>query len=227
MDHMIEVMGEAQFEEMAQRFISDIRLEVRAVKDETSLQEVTELWQEAVRLLLEHGIQEDELTEGGTETFQPWYWKKPVGQYTTRRILVKATEYRRLQLALESLEPLKQFKKGRTTIAIDMKQPEFENSSEARAEALVAAYKDAEAKAGRLASAMGRKLCGVICLSEGGQAIRHSGFAGDEDWWGDSSRFSSGGMILMAGGAASDTTTELPKPTRTIFLRCRVRFAIE
>jgi len=228
MERYIEVIGEGQYIETASRFIAEVTVEVRAGKDETAIREVAELWAESLASLRESGITESEIVEGGTDFRRPWYWKKQVGQNAARKIILKVSDFGRLNLALEKLEPLQSRNKERKSISVDMRQPEFDNSSDAKSSALAEAFQDAMAKASRLASAMNCKLGQPIHIEEGGWAKRGSGFSGDEDWGGDYSRFAmGGGIMLAAGGAAAEPEPDLQRPTRSIFIKCRVRFGIE
>lgn len=109
-----------------------------------------------------------------------------------------------------------------------MRQPEFEPSDEAKATALKDAFLDAERKAKGLAGQIGCALGRVLSVEEGGWAKRSSGFSGDPDWGGDYSRFAAAGAVLMAAGptAAEAPEIELQRPTRSIFVKCRVRFEL-
>ena len=229
MDRYIEVIGEGQYTEMASRFIADVTVEVRAGKDETALREVAELCAEALTSLRESGIADAEIVEGGTDFRRPWYWKKQVGQNAARKIILKVSDFSRLNLALEKLEPLQSRNKERKSIIVQMRQPEFDNTVEAKGIALAEAFQDSKAKALRLATAMNCKLGRPIHLEEGSWAKRNSGFSGDEDWGGDYSRFAMGGGVVLAaaGAAAGEPEPELQKPTRVIFIKCRVRFGLE
>lgn len=229
MDRYIEVIGEGSFHETAARFIVAVQFEVRAAKDETALREVSELANSAIALLREAGLNDEEITEGGTELYQPWYRKKQVGQNSSRNVILKVADYGRLIHALELLEPLQIKNKERKTISIDMRQPEFAETADAHANALTAAFADAKAKAIKLVSAMNCRLGSPLQVEEGGLAKRNSGFSRDEDWWGDNSRFGMGGSIMLAApnDGPSEPAPDLQRPTRTIFVKCRVRFAIE
>jgi uncharacterized protein YggE len=229
MDRYIEVIGEGEFLETAARFVAQVTLEVRAAKDETALQEVADLWVEALVRLRESGINDDEIVEGGTDYHRPWYWKKKVGQTATRKIILKVTDFGRLSRALADLEPLQSRHKERKTIAIDMRPPEFATSSDAKSLALAAAFDDAKIKASRLAASMDCHLGQPIHIEEGGWSKRNSGFSGDYDWGGDDDRFGHSPVMMMGGGSTfedSEPMPELQRPTRTIFVKCRVRFAI-
>jgi uncharacterized protein YggE len=229
MERYIEVTGEGQMLESASRFIAEITLEVRAVKDETALRETSELLSEAIAILREAGIDDQEIVEGGTDFYRPWYWKKQVGQTAARKIMLKVTDFNRLNAALAKLEPLQSRHKERKTISIDMRQPEFADSGEAKAAALTQAFQDAQTKATQLANAMHCRLGKPIYVEEGSWAKRNSGFSGDSDWGGDDARFAWGGGMLMAAGAGAlaEAEPELQRPTRTIFIKCRVRFGLE
>ena len=229
MDRYIEVIGEGQFIETASRFIAEMTLEVRAAKDETALKEVAELCDEALAIIRGAGITEDEIVEGGTDFRRPWYWKRKVGQNAARKVILKVSDFGKLNRALEELESLQSRNKERKTISIEMRQPEFEDSTEGKAAALSHAYADAATKASRLAAKMGCDLGQPIQFEEGGWSKRNSGFSGDEDWWGDNSRFGAGSGVVMVAGASAATDgpePELQRPTRTIFVKCRIRFAI-
>jgi uncharacterized protein YggE len=228
MERYIEVIGEGEFVETASRFIAQITLAVRAARDETALAESSEFCAQVLAVLRESGIADDEIVEGGMDFFQPWYWKKQVGQNAIRKIILKVTDFNRLNAALEKLEPLQSRNKERKTISIDMRQPEFDDTSEAKASVLAQAFEDAKAKATRLATAMNCTLGQPIHAEEGSWSKRNSGFSGDGDWWGDDSRFApAGGMMMMAGGTLSEAEPELQRPTRTVLVKCRVRFGIE
>lgn len=227
MDRYIEVIGEGQFIETATKFIAEVMLEVRAAKDETAMRELGEFCAEALAILREAGILDEEFVEGGADFHRPWYWKKKVGQSAVRKIILKVSDIDRLHRALEQLEPLQSRNKERKTISIEMRQPVFENSDEAKSAVLAQAFQDAKAKASRLAAAMGCTLGQPIEAEEGGWSKRNSGFSGDEDWWGDQPRFGGGGgIVMMAGAAAAEPAPTPQRPTRTIFVKCRVRFAI-
>ncbi|MBS0209465.1 MAG: SIMPL domain-containing protein [Planctomycetes bacterium] len=232
MKRYIEVIGEGKFVEAASKFVAALNLEVRAAKDETAFRELSELAGEVLAALRDAKITDEEIVEGGTDLHQPWYWKKKVGQTASRRIILKVADFSRLNRALEQLEPIQSRNKERKTIAVDMRQPEFESTDDSDALVLANAFADAKQKAERLAAAMGCELGKPISVEEGGQTKRNSGFSGDEDWGGDSSRFGYG-AIMMAGpaagaGAAFEPTEEreLQRPTRTIYVKCRVKFAI-
>lgn len=231
MERYVEVIGEGEFVETAARFVADVVLEVRAAKDETAVRELAELWSAALTSLREAGIRDDELVEGGTDVHHPWYWKKQVGQNVSRKIRLKVADFSRLNGALDRLEPLQSRHMDRKTISVDMRQPEFEDPDGARSLVLARAYQDARTKAARLAGAMNCILGEPIHVEEGGWSKRNSGFSGDEDWGGDSSRYGWGGIVLAAPAAAGGTSggsppPELQRPSRMIFVKCRVRFAI-
>lgn len=228
MDRYIEVIGEGRFEETAARFLAEVTLEVRAAKEETALREVGELREEALAVLRSTGLDDTEFVEGGLDVHRPWHWKKQVGQTATRKLLLKVEDFGRLSHALERLEPLQSRDRDRKTVSVQMRQPEFADETNGKATALTEAFTEARVKASRLAAAMNGRLGEVLSVEEGKQAKRNSGFAGDEDWNGDDSRFAmSGGVMLAAAGADSEPEPTLQRPTRTIYVTCRVRFALE
>lgn len=224
----IEVTGEGCFTEIANRFIAEVTAEVRAAKKETVLNEVREFWTEVIASLRENRIADTEISEGGVDCFRPWYWHKKPGQTGTRKVILKVSEFERLNTALEALEPLRASERRSLTVAF--KQPEFDSSSEAKSNALSAAFSDALAKAKTLAHQMGVNLAEVIRVEEGRISRRRSGFSGDNDWYGDDDRFGGyGGAVMLAasdstGGEDSEYTPA--DPTRDIWVKCRVRFSI-
>ena len=141
----IEVTGEGCFTETASRYVADVSVEVRAAKKETVLEEVREFWTAAVASLRENGIADSEIAEGGIDYFRPWYWRKKPGQTGTRKIIRKVPDFDRLNTAMEALEPLRSGE--RRSLTVDLKQPEFDSSSDAKSNALSAAFGDAKTKA--------------------------------------------------------------------------------
>lgn len=229
MERYVEVIGEGEFEEKAARFIAHVSFEVRAAKDETAFREVAELANEGITILREAGILDTELTEGGADYRRPWYWKKQVGQTASRKVILKVTDFARLNSALELLEPLQSRNKECKTISVEMRAPEFEDSSDSKSSVLAKAFADAQAKATKLATAMACSLGPPLQVEEGGWSKRNSGFAGDDDWNGDAGRFGGGFAMVMAqpAGAAAEPAIELARPTRTIFVKCRARFELQ
>ena len=227
MERYIEITGEGSYTEDAARFVTEVSVEVRAAKKERAFEETNDFLQEIVQTLVASGIESSEIVEGGASYFRPWYLRKKAGQTAVRKVILKVTELPRLYSALEALEPLR--KVERRSLDIHMRQPEFESSSTAKAAALKAAFTDAKAKASELAAEMGCELGPVIQVEEGRSARRSSGFSGDEDWWGDSDRFAGGGLAVAVGGdaGAGEEAAALENPTRTIWVRCRVRFQID
>ena len=224
----IEVTGEGCFTETASCFLAEISVEVRAAKKETVLEEVRTFWDSAVACLRENGIADSEIVEGGIDYFRPWYWRKKPGQTGTRKIILKVTDFDRLNSALEALEPLRTGE--RRSLTVELKQPEFDTDSAAKSAALSAAFEDAKTKAEALAEKIGATLGETLRVEEGRTARRQSGFSGDDDWYGDGDRFGGyGGAVVLAapGGAGDDDDDFTPAdPTRDIWVKCRVRFSI-
>ncbi len=228
-ERYIEVTGEGCFAEKAVRYVAEISIELRAAKKETVLDEVRELWTAVIALLRENGIADSEIVEGGIEYFRPWYWRKKPGQTGTRKIILKVSDFDRLNTALESLEPL--VSGERRSLTVNLKQPEFDSTLHAKSNALSAAFCDARTKAETLAQKMGVRLGDVLSVEEGRTARRRSGFNGDDDWYGDGDRFGGHGnaVVLAAGTGAGDEDDEFSPadPTREIWIICRVRFSIK
>lgn len=223
----IEVTGEGVFRETASCYIAEVTARVRAARNETALEEIGEFWMAVVASLRENGISAEEVIEGGIDYLEPWYWRKKPGQTGSRRIIVKVPDFARLNGALVALEPLGLGE--RRSLTVTLKQPEFESSAEVKSNALSAAFRDAKVKAERLAAQMGCDIGDVLRIEEGPTARRRSGFRGDEDWNGDGDRFGGDGFVTMAaaGGCVGEKDEPtLGDPTRDLWVRCRVRFAI-
>lgn len=226
-DRYIEVVGEGRFDEHVASFIASITVQVRSAKDDTSLDEVDEMWRAVVSTLRQAGITDEEIVEGGTSYFHPWYWKKKPGQRAVRKVLLKVRDFSRMNSALAEIEPLQAGE--RKSITVNMRQPEFDASVEEKSAAFDSAFAEARSKATRLAQLAGVELGPVVHIEEGRSARRASGFLGDEDWGGDSDRFglTTGGVVMAASGGLDDQSEfNLQTATRSVFVRCRVRFEI-
>ncbi len=149
----VEVTGEGSFTETASRFVAEVLIEARTARKETVFDEVHKLWEAAVSSLRNHGIDDSEIVEGGIDYFHPWYWRRMPGQTGTRTIILKVVDFERLNAALESLGPLRVA--GRRSLAVNLKQPEFDSTTDAKSAALAAAFDEAKTKAQRLAKTMG------------------------------------------------------------------------
>lgn len=224
----IEVTGEGSFIENASCFVAEVTVEVRAAKKDTVLEEVGQFWTATIASLRENGIADSEIAEGGIDLFRPWYSRKKPGQVGSRKIILRVEQFDRLNSALEAIEPLRAGE--RRSLSVDLKQPEFDSTSDAKTRALSAAFIDARAKAESLSQQMGVRLGEVLRVEEGRTAHRRSGFSGDEDWYGDGDRFgdAGGAIVLAAGGCAEELDEFTPSnPTRDIWVKCRVRFSIK
>jgi uncharacterized protein YggE len=227
MDRYIEVIGEGQYVEQAARFVAEIAIEARATKQQTAVDGTGDLWQSVLAALDESGIEDDEVVEGGTDLYEPWFWRKKAGSAAIRKIILKVADFERLNRALGLLEPLQ--KAGRKSITIDMRQPEFDATAESKTGALKLAYVEARQKATQLVEEMDATLGKVVHVEEGQWSKRASGFSGDADWWGDSGRFGpAAGGVAIAGAPGEDESQPigLQNPTRTIYVKCRVRFEL-
>ena len=227
MERYIEIIGEGSYVEEAALFVADVSVEVRAAQKETAFDEANEFAKEVIRTLMLSGIEQEELVEAGSGYFRPWYLRKKAGKTAVRKVTLKVPDLSRLYAALEAIEPLR--KVERRSLDVHMRQPVFETSSDAKAAALKDAFNEAKYKGLELANEMGCDLGPVIYFEEGRSSRRSSGFSGDADWWGDSDRFS-GGAVMVA--AAREATTDdddgitLQSPTRSIWVKCLVRFQI-
>lgn len=226
-DRYIEVVGEGRFEERPSRFVAAITVQVRAGKGAAALDELDEFWRAVVSTLRQAGLTDDEIVEGGTSYFHPWYSKKKSERFGVRKVILKVRDFGRMNAALAELEPLQSGE--RKSIAVNMRQPDFDAGVEEKAAAFESAFAEAHSKAARLAQLAGVELGPVIHIEEGRSGRRGSGFSGDEDWGGDSDRFgpSTGVVMLGAPGSADDESEfNLQTATRSVFVKCRVRFEI-
>jgi hypothetical protein len=219
MDSYIEVVGFAPLIEQVTEYRADLSLSVRAAQAESALAEAGELRDQCIRTLKEAGLSSEELSEGGSTTWRPWFWKKKPGQETAYKILVSCAEAKRLYVALDALQPV--FENQRYTLSVSMLEPRFSASNEGKAAAQRAAIADARRKADTIAGEANIALASIVQVEELSVATGRSGAYGDETWLG----------APVAGGAASFSENdagfqELDSAKRTSSVRYRVRFAI-
>lgn len=222
MDHYIDVVGHAEYIEQATTFRADLDLSVRAAKDETALAEVAELRQNCLRALLASGIRPAEMTEGGGQAWQPWYWRKKekVGQEASLRVLLEVDDMARLQRGLAALEPL--FGSVRRTLSVSMRRPEFAAADGARRRAEQAAIADARALAEALAATAAVRIVGVAQVEQLDVLRSRSGAHGDEEFRGVAVA-AAAAFSLVEGG----DDVPLEAPSRQVGVRFRVRFATQ
>ncbi|MBI3229178.1 MAG: SIMPL domain-containing protein [Burkholderiales bacterium] len=217
MDRYIEVIGNSTLVEAICKYKADVTLNVRAVQIETAIKESVELRAQCIRQLKAAGMADDQLQEGGAESWRPWFWKKKVGQEASQKILVTCDDMQHLMLALGSLEPL--FENQRYSLNVDMRPPQFETNDEIRLEAERRAFLNAKSKADVLANAAGLRLNGVLEMEELAATATRTGTFGDEDWR------SYGVCSAPVSGGVSDSSEKLEAATRSARIRYRVRFA--
>jgi len=214
----IEVFGAADFLEEIQKYVAELRISARAAGGEVALSDVGELRTQVVQRLRDSGMRSEELIEGGTLAWSPWFWKKKVGQEAIHKIIIKCDELGRMMKALESLESL--FANQRHTLAVEMQSPEFKQDSPSMEKARKDAISAAKRKAELIAAEAGITLGQVLQVEELGGQTRRSGMFGDEQWRGDL-------VAVAAGGAASGAPyPELARANRETTLKFRIRFAI-
>jgi uncharacterized protein YggE len=199
---------------------------VRAAKEETSLQQAGELAARCVERLTAAGIARDEIEEAGLDLQRPWWQRRKeeskVGKEATRRLRVRCPDFRRLAAGLSAIESVAGGQ--RDTVDVSMKAPVFTSDESVRTAALRSALSAARDKAAALAEESVMTLGAVLRVEEGSPVQRHSGFAGDQDWWGDSERFGAGRGYLME--SVGEDAPPLPTPSRTVWVRCRARFEL-
>ncbi|HVK55294.1 MAG TPA: SIMPL domain-containing protein [Burkholderiales bacterium] len=220
MDSFIEVIGKAILVEQVVEYRADLSVSVRAAQTETARSETGTLRDECVRVLRAAGIGQDELSEGGSSSWRPWFWKKKPGQETTYKILVTCREAERLYSALDALQPL--FDNQRSSLSVSMLKPRFEASPGEVAVTRAAAIADAREQAKIIAAEAGVSLGPIVQVEEQTSTVGRSGVYGDQDW---------GGFAMAAAGGASLGEGEpeferLEGAKRTNTIQYRVRFAI-
>lgn len=213
MDRFIEVVGSAMFVENVVEYRADVTFQVRAAQVETAIKEVSDLRADCIRRLKEAGLSSDELSEGGSEVWRPWFWKKRPGQEASQKLLVACKDMNRLMSALGALEPL--FENPRFSLSVSMRTPCFQTSEFARREAEKAAIANAEAKAENVARNSGLKLDGVLEIEELDAKTARSGAYGDQEWM---------GFAAAASASAGEADEPLEAAARYSTIRFRVRY---
>lgn len=220
MDSYIEVIGSADLVETVVEYGLELNLQVRATKIETALAEVGELRAQCIQQLRAGGLRSDELKEGGTELWRPWYLKKKVGQEASQKILIASDDIHRIFTAMAALESL--FDHARYSLTVSMRRPKFDAGAERVQDTRRQAVSAAREKAAALAEQAGVRLGGVLQIEELERSVSRSGVYGDEDW--------RGGLYIASAGAVSEGESEpaesLDGATRVSTLRFRVRYAI-
>lgn len=226
-DFYIQVMGEGSYTEEISEYMADIVLEVRAAKDQTAVAEMSDLKDDCVKKLVDSGIRNDEIIDGGGEVWRPWFRRKKVGKEARHKLTIKTPDMERLSRALSELEPI--FENQRHHFTIGMRQPVFSDDLSAAIGAQKQALEEARTKAHALAEEAQVKLGGIVRIEELERTKRDSGSFGDHDWYGDSSRFGVAGAPSEVLGELGEEEESVPleSPKRTIWVRVRVRFAIQ
>jgi len=217
MDSYIEVVGCGELVEEVTEYRADLSLSVRAAQADSAMVEAGELRDRCIRILKEAGLSSEELSEGGSTTWRPWFWKKKPGQETSYKILISCSEAKRLYAALDALQPV--FENQRYTLSVSMLSPRFVPATEDKVAAQAAAIGDARCKAETIAKEAKVSLSSIIQVEELSAKTDRSGAYGDEDWR---------GIPVAAGSLAESDASfeELDGAKRTSSIRYRVRFAI-
>jgi uncharacterized protein YggE len=220
----VEVLADASYEEPIERFIADLELEVRGASDDSALQQVAELSRRCVERLTAAGLARDEIEDAGLAMRRPWWTRtKETGKEATHKLRLRCADLARLNRALAALDGVGA--NQRETVNLSMRQPVFRDDDAPRAEALRRAVRVAREKASAVAAEAGATLGDVLQVIEAPSSERGSGFGDDNDWWGDSGRFrgAAAGLVM---GEVMEGPEPLATPSRTIWVRCRVRFAL-
>ena len=210
----IEVLGTATAPEVArmQRVAVTVTLDGKSsLLGKSSMHVLSAQRDRLIQTLREHGLRQDELSEGGRDT-STWRWGRGrKEQSSSYRVLICCDDTPRLYQALDALESVADGSKF--DLQIDMLGADHEVPPATLAQARRAALEDARLHAQTLAEAAGLKLGPVVSVQELSAHARSSGAMGDY------------GMMRLAaaGGGPAET---LDPSQRTLTLQYRVRFAL-
>lgn len=219
MDEFIEVVGSAATVETLVEHRVALTLTVRAPQSEDVVQQAAVLRDVCVRTLLGAGLKHTELSEGGGEIGQAWWWRTKKEREKERdashKVLIACADIVRIRAALAALEPC--FRSQRVSLDVTNMTPRFEATDEAKTHAQQAAIEHARVAAAALAKASDVTLGRVIQIEELDIRSDRSGAYGDEDY---------GRMYSLREPSAGDAPTELDRAKRKQTCRYRVRFGI-
>ena len=215
-EHMtpgIEVLGTATALEVArrQRVAVTVTLDGKSsLLGKSGMHMLSAQRDRLIQTLREHGLRQDELSEGGRDT-STWRGRGRKEQSSSYRVLICCDDTPRLYQALDALESVADGSKF--DLQIDMLGADHEVPPANLAQARRAALEDARLHAQTLAEAAGLKLGPVVSVQELSAHARSSGAMGDY------------GMMRLAaaGGGPAET---LDPSQRTLTLQYRVRFAL-
>lgn len=216
----ITVSGTARLVESVSEQRAVLTLTVGGTKSDAALKDASLLRDEVIRALKAAGLRDDELSEGGRETWQPWYQKKE--QPASYRVLLSCKDAPRLYRAIDALQPLfeksRLFEQNRNSLNVHMLEPRFAASPEAEAAAHAAAIRDARSKAQALAQEAGVALGAVARIEEQGSYAENSGAYGDPA--------PAGAFMARSAAPESADLTPLADAQRIRTLNYQVRFLI-
>lgn len=214
----VEVLGTADYLQEIEKYVAELRIAARAAAGELAVTDVSNLRAQVIQRLSESGLRSEELVEGGTLAWSPWFWKKKVGQEAVHKIIVKCDQLARMMKALESLDSL--FTNQRHALSVEMQSPEFKRDGSAVEAARREALRSAKRKAESIAAEVGVSLGTAIQVEELSGQTRRSGVFGDESWRGDLV------AVAAAPAAGGPAYPELSRANRETTIRFRVRYSI-
>jgi len=226
----VEVLAEAALDQPIECYVADVELRVRGTSGDSALQQVRALSDRCAARLIAAGMARDEIEDAGVSISSQWEQAQRdyTGKDATHRLRLRCAQLPRLTGAVSAVEGVvSSAAEARETISLEMRPPVFRDDLAQRADALRRALQAGREKAAAVAAEAGAALGPVLQLIEVPPAQRPSGFGDDIDWAGDSTRF--GGVLTGGaggGGGAAAETLSLSSPGRTIWIRCRVRFAL-
>ncbi|BDD11697.1 hypothetical protein FUAX_41290 (plasmid) [Fulvitalea axinellae] len=219
-NEFIEVTGEGEYQERIEKYILELRIEVRASDEEKALKDVFSLKDKTVIELKRAGLATDNIIDGGHELWKPWYGRKKTGKCAYYKLILETGDENLLSKSIERATLL--FQEQRFNMTYEMKQPKYENPIEAEKQAINDAFENAMKKASAIAVSSSIEIGNLLQVTELSKSKRNSGSYGDEDWFGDESRF---GSALVAGAAEEDNPA-MKKTERTVWIRYKFRFEI-
>lgn len=175
--------------------------------------------------MLENGLEKDELSFGGRETFTPWWRREKAGVETRNRISITSSRKVAMYSALESISRYENDK--RITVQITERQPIFEPQDGAVERAMIEACEDAWKKASILSSACGREVGKAIEITEHKRDVRGAGSYGDYDF-GDYAAVSVGAPAAAAIlEEPAEPAARLVGNKRTIFVKYLIKYELQ
>lgn len=212
----IEVSAKARFERVILAHRAQLELTVTAPRSSLALEEALELKQRCIRLLCNHGIDRDEIKEGGSDVDREW-WRsdKKAQQSASHRLLFELDNLGRLQRALQALEPLFEGN-NRYRLRFQARPPRFDESDAATSTAWCEAVTAARQQAEKMAVVLGLTLGPALWIEQREISKESTGMHGD------SSPF----LLYSAAAGPTEDTLDPDSPLQRNSVHVRARFEL-